>query len=36
MTAISLDMRERILKALSEDSSSLRVGKRFAVGPSFV
>lgn len=36
MTAISLDMRERILKALSEDSSSLRIGKRFAVSPSFV
>ena len=36
MAAISLDLRKRILDALSEDSSSLRVGKRFAVSASFV
>jgi transposase len=36
MTAISVDMRRRILEALEEDSSSLRVGRRFAVSPSFV
>ena len=36
MAAISLDLRERILEALSEDSSSLRVGRRFAVSASFV
>lgn len=36
MTAISIDMRRRILEALEQDSSSLRVGRRFAVSPSFV
>jgi len=36
MTAISVDMRRRILEALEEDSSSLRIGRRFAVSPSFV
>jgi putative transposase len=36
MAAISLDLRKRILDALEEDSSSLRVGKRFSVSPSFV
>src|SRR5438105_4092153 len=36
MAAISLDLRERILEALSEDSSSLRVGRRFSVSASFV
>lgn len=36
MTVISIDMRRRILEALEEDSSSLRVGRRFAVSPSFV
>jgi transposase len=36
MASISLDLRERILKALAEDSSSLRVAKRFSVSASFV
>lgn len=36
MASISLDLRERILKALLEDSSSLRVAARFAVSASFV
>lgn len=36
MAAISLDLRKRILEALSEDSSSLRVGRRFSVSASFV
>jgi transposase len=36
MASISLDLRERILKALLEDSSSLRVAARFSVSASFV
>jgi len=36
MTALSVDMRKRLLEALEEDSSSLRIGRRFAVSPSFV
>jgi transposase len=36
MASISLDLRERILKALQEDSSSLRVAARFSVSASFV
>ena len=36
MAAISTDLRERILKALEEDPSSLRVAARFGVSASFV
>jgi putative transposase len=36
MAAISLDLRKRILEALSEDSSSPRVAERFKVSASFV
>jgi len=36
MGAFSKDLRERILKALEEDSSSLRVAERFGVSASFV
>lgn len=36
MASISVDLRERILGALEEDSSSLRVAKRFKVSASFV
>jgi|SRR6478609_2369189 len=36
MASISLDLRERILKALEEDSSSLRIAARFSVSASFV
>jgi transposase len=36
MSSISLDLRMRILKALEEDRSSLRVAKRFSVSASFV
>jgi len=36
MASISLDLRERILKALEQDTSSLRVAARFAVSASFV
>lgn len=36
MVAISLDLRERIVRALKTESSSLRVAARFAVSPSFV
>src|SRR6185503_21282701 len=36
MAAISLDLRRRILRALEEDGSSLRVAKHFSVSPSFV
>lgn len=36
MASISLDLRERILQALADDSSSLRVAERFSVSASFV
>src|SRR5262245_43656401 len=36
MAAISLDLRKRILRALEEDGSSLRVANQFSVSPSFV
>lgn len=36
MNPISRDLRERILEALEQDSSSLRVGARFGVSGSFV
>jgi len=36
MPAISLDLRNRILAALAQDSSSLRVAERFNVSASFV
>jgi len=36
MTAISLDLRSRILRALEADPSSLRVAARFDVSASFV
>jgi len=36
MASISLDLRERILKALQDEPSSLRVAARFSVSASFV
>jgi transposase len=36
MRPTSLDLRERIVEALSEESSSLKVGKRFKVSASSV
>lgn len=36
MRAISLDLRQRILRALEEEPSSLIVGRRFGVSPSSV